>query len=556
VSESGRAAAPPASHRGASEANGRAATPRAGATRLAAAKTPRDAPSVFRSILFDQPEPTAGVDDAATPAFFADLQLDRVVGSITKGREEYDLVPLYRAPLHSVATINYRHEVFRDLENKTVLDDIRSFATKLRWMRRHRALVGKLHFARQQQRWYLRAVEDYCDAVKCLAGDLSKARLRSHGMLAFRVYLLSYATSPAFTTLVEQTTKVANDLVGLQYNLHIKGNRITVTSYNDQADQGAEVDETFARFKQGAVKDYRVASPAGPADMNHVEAQVLDLVARIHPEPFRALQEYCANTSAYTDPTILTFDREIQFYVAYREYLERLERPALRFCYPRVSDGSKAIRARDAFDIALADKLSGDDETVVCNDFQLDDRERVFVVSGPNNGGKTTFARTFGQLHYLAALGCQVPGNEAQLFLFDQMFAHFEREEDLATLRGKLEDELYRIHEILEVATPNSIIIMNESFGSTTLQDARLLGAKVLERITQLDLLCVYVTFVDELASLNEKIVSMTSMVDPGDPTMRTFKLERRPADGRAYAAALAQKYRLDYDTLKAGVAR
>lgn len=553
MSESGSAAPRPTTRRSVSTKNGRVATPPGRVSRSAASA--RDARPPFHSILFDQPELAAGAEGSATPAFFADLQLDRVVASITAGHAEYDLVPLYYAPLHSVATINYRHEVFRDLESKAVLDDIRSFAAKLQLMRRHRVLAGKLHYARQQQRWYVRAVEDYCDAVSRLAEDLRSAPLRSRGMLAFRAYLLSYTASPAFTTLVEQTTKVANDLVGLKYCLRIKGNRITVTPYSGEADYSAEVDETFARFKQDAVKDYRLAPTAGSPDMNHVEAQILDLVARIHPEPFRALHEYCASTRADTDPTILTFDREIQFYVAYREYLERLEAPGLHFCYPRVSDSSKAIRARDAFDIALADKLSAEDATVVCNDWQLDDPERVFVVSGPNQGGKTTFARTFGQLHYLAALGCQVPGSEAQIFLFDQMFAHFEREEDLATLRGKLEDELFRIHEVLERATPNSIIIMNESFGSTTLHDARLLGAKVLERIAQLDLLCVYVTFVDELASLNEKIVSVTSMVDPGDPTIRTFKLERRPADGRAYAAALAQKYDLDYNTLKARVA-
>ncbi len=506
----------------------------------------------FRSIMSGHDGAGTDVGEHSEPDYFRDLNLDQVVGAVTAGKDGYHLKPFFFGPLSDLDAVVYRQEVFQDLESRDVYDLVVSFAKQelvAQFTYRVREMrdddMGHAHYHRE--RWFLNAVERYCDAVTSLASGLAETEVRSRGLRGLRDYLASYVGSEAFTTLQAETGRLEDELDAVRYCLLIKGDRITVGLYDEEADYSEQVTATFERFQQGAVIDYL---PEFRDWDTYAAVGVLDLVAKVYPDLFAALDTFCMQHKAYLDHAIAVVDRELQFYLSYLDYIRPLRDAGLILSYPRMSAEAKDEQAADTFDLALAAQLIGQGALVVRNDFRLTGEERILVVSGPNNGGKTTLARTFGQLHYLARLGCPVPGRDVHLLLCDQIFTHFERVEALTTLTGKLQDELNRLHADLTRATPHSVVILNEMFNSTTAQDALFLSRQILDAVSELDALGVCVTFLDELATLNEKTVSMVSTVVPDDPAIRTYKLIRKPADGRAYARAIADKYGLTYERL------
>lgn len=504
---------------------------------------------MFESILFPPGEEQEV--QTSEPACFRDLNLDQIFAPILKREEKYHIGGWFYTPLARISTVLYRQDILKDLEKEHLFDAFEGFSGEIFDLglcmkeRRADALSGnpwKDHDLNRGR--ILLLAERYCRAIEKLLEKTGKNPPESRGLSGFLKYLQEYEASEEFQKMQKEVRSLRQRFSALEYCMLIHHGNVRVKKYEGEEDLSVQVEQMFEKFRQGDVEDYRQKFAEDP-HADHVEAGILDCLSKIYPEEFRDLRKFCREFLNFADETILRFSREIRFYLSWLRCASEVRECGLSFCYPTFPEKGEELGARSFYDLALADRLGG--KTVV-NDFTLKTPERIIVVTGPNQGGKTTFARSVGQLHYLASLGLCVPGREARLCLPDRILTHFEREEDLSTLNGKLEDELERLRDLLQQAGSRSIVIVNEIFASTTLRDARILGGRMMDMLAELGSLCVVVTFLDELALHGKETVSMMSLVEDGK---RTFRICRRPPDGLAYARQAAERYGLTYEKLR-----
>ncbi|CAM3705260.1 MutS-related protein [Tsukamurella ocularis] len=502
-----------------------------------------ESPSLLGTPAVDPPE--------RDPDHFADLGLDHIVGAAAA--QDPDIAPLFRVPAPTPAVARYRQDLCRALRRDASLTAaLRSFCATMAATREARSNAERLRLAPERDAWFLDGARRYLAAVAGLRDALAAAADPPAALRDLRAHLDALADSRAHRELSGDAAEAAALMDGVEYTVRIKKSDVRVGRYHGEADYGAEVAAVFERFRVDGAARRAEDVPVRPG-LDGVEAAILTDVTALFPDTFRTLARFRERHAGYGDPTVTRADLELRWYLGYLDLVARLEAAGVPFAFPTIAD-DPVLDARGVADLAMAMDLVRRGAPVIGNDLRLDAEERVLVVTGPNHGGKTALARAFGQTHHLAALGLPVPGTAAVIGLFDELFTQFERPESADDRRGRLEADIVGMREILTAATDRSVVVMNETFASTSLEDGARLGAAVVHRLVERGARCIYVTFVDEIAQLGGGVVSMTADV-PAEPSARTFRVRRGRPQGLAHAAALARRHGLDAEALRRRIA-
>ncbi|MCL1859827.1 MAG: hypothetical protein FWF92_11420 [Oscillospiraceae bacterium] len=231
---------------------------------------------------------------------------------------------------------------------------------------------------------------------------------------------------------------------------------------------------------------------------------------------------------------------ELVFYKYALKMIGYMKVAGITYCLPEISDRKQDCSAdfKNLCDITLATSYQNAEAKfeVVTNDFILKENDKTNIIIGANQSGKTTFLRALGSALAFARAGLPVPAEKARLTLFKNLYTHFQRYDEDLKNEGQLDTELAEMEKIVYSVDRDSVILMNESFSSTGLKDAKQIASDVLSVLDYIGAKVIYVTHIGDIRdklkesdNFNEggkENINLykTGQKDDGSPT---FKLEK-----------------------------
>jgi hypothetical protein len=268
-----------------------------------------------------------------------------------------------------------------------------------------------------------------------------------------------------------------------------------------------------------------------------------------------------ASAAAQSADHILSFftmlRAELGFYVGCLNLRERLAERAQTICFPVPRNpGGLELTARGLTEPCLALTIDGKAEG---NDVSADGKALV-MITGANQGGKSTFLRSAGLAQLMMQSGMFVAAESFSADVCSGVFTHYSREEDASMESGKLDEELSRMSDIADRITPNCILLCNESFSATNEQEGSEIARQVIRALIEAGIKVLFVTHLFDLAHglyLQELPTALFLRAERQPGGRRTFRLlEGEPLPTSYGDDAFRQIFGRDLDAAPASYAQ
>ena len=532
-----------------------------------------------------------------------DLSIDFLLDNLTEKRNEREHIRnLMTQVTDDPVVIKYRCDVFEDFLR---FPKLRSDMEEL--VKRLADLKDLERFQKEQEGpslWSLfnrlREIDEYVNCITTIKKTLEQLDVQSEGMLTLRQIVTDIDRESGFPQLkadIDETLvkvrRLRSVTIGVNLDDMLRPISAGVLSLNDDYFSEAGLMKRFMNFTNkedglhkgtdvsgirrfhpsnpssssvgfvsyqgtGVNNDITVtSSPAGTDTLsNAITKPVTNIMKKTCDEIKSTIRRY-VNISGYM---LINLMPEIMFYVRWAELIDKIIAKGMPVCKARILPADdRNCSFKEIYNVKLAiNNVNGDNINIITNDVDFDDERRIYILTGPNRGGKTIFTQAVGLAMMLAQWGIYVPAASAEISPCDNMFTHFPADENDTVDLGRLGEESKRLSEIFGVATPRSFMLLNESLATTSVAEGLFIAKDVVKAMRYLGVRCVFNTHMHELArSLDElnngvegksRVESLVTGVQRGE---RSFKVAIAPPQGVSYARDIAEKYGVTFDQIK-----
>ncbi len=257
-------------------------------------------------------------------------------------------------------------------------------------------------------------------------------------------------------------------------------------------------------------------------------------------------------------PDLSALENQLDYYANAADFIRSARMRGMPMCRPKILQKERRkMKISGLFDpvfyrqLVSEDALANLSDKIVLNDIELSDSAGFYMVTGANNGGKTTFARAAGLCQVFAQAGLYVPAESAEISVCDFIFTHFPHEEKAGIDSSRFTVEIKELKEIISRATPYSFVILNESLQSTTPEECLKIAAIHLELFGAAGVRGLYVTHLtglyEKLEALNKKnyptkFGSLVSAVGEGGEK-RLYKIIPQKPSGESLAFSIYRRF-------------
>ena len=384
---------------------------------------------------------------------------------------------------------------------------------------------------------------------------------RIHGIATSREY---HDLKEGTRKLIEKITRIKSISVGFNFDAKLSPVEMGIISVNDQYIESGKLVDKILRM-DFAPNGLQAIEPiiAVNKSLKHDEFELLqDSILRSVDKIFvravkswpREFTKYIADKLAF----LLDLLPDLQFILAVTNIHKKLLSSGVPVSKPIYHEKSARIfRAEGLYNPVLAIRMSELGQSgIVGNNFEFDENGQIFILTGPNNGGKSVFLSSIGLAQVLAGLGMLVPAKRIEISPVDRLFVHFPKYSNSEKM-GRLEDECVRIKEIFKNLNAESLCLFDETFSSTDSEEGCQIAFEILRAVESLGARALFGTHFHNIVRHieDEKAEGRCVGFDYlsagiSHNEKRTYKITRTKPSGKSHASDIAAKYGLSFNSL------